>query len=143
MPVEVEDCGHAKWTLGCQQCFSEMERMCKGEVRVDTAAAMREGAILFNWHILLLFRDFEAQLEPLIRSLDLHKVEVAKDLLANIRQIEDYLIRLVDDDRKLMAVLATAAQIAKQVKEQLAREAGSGEAKDVGGSNPSGIVITG
>ena len=109
-------CDHKTWIMGCENCFNEMSSVALKQITVGREAAHIEGAILFNWHVLMMLADFHHQLVPLTQSIDLQKVTLAKDLIANIRQIEVYLINLVADEGKLINALAGAAILAKEAK---------------------------
>lgn len=117
------ECGHADWTLGCPRCFSEMYPIARDKVRLASKAARTEGAVLFNWHVLLVLADVQKQLSNIAAgSLDLAQVAAAKDTIANLKQIEVYLIRLVASPQGIASALAGAAAMAKVMQERVAEE---------------------
>ena len=143
VPVAVPpDCGHKEWTLGCPRCFQELTALAKGDAQVDTHAATLRGATLMCWHLMLLLRDFQAQLSVHTQSLDLQKVQVAKTLQTNLQQVEVHLTHLMTDEQRMTASLLEAARIAKITKEALDAERAAHGATPPQES-PSGIVITG
>ena len=116
------ECGHKEWALGCERCFYEMNGLAKGEARIANTSAQLSGAILFNWHVIMVLQSIEHQLEPMTRSLELGQVTLAKNLIANLQSIEDHLVKLVQDSQKLTAVLAQAAAFSAKIEEELAKE---------------------
>ena len=131
------ECGHKDFVLGCERCFFDMKGLCNGSLHVEDRKAQMDGAVLFNWHVLAVLKDLEDRLIPLTESLDLSKVSLAKNLIANLQQLSVYLIRLVASPGKLEAVMVQCAQMALAVQQQMkAEEQGKTEVK-------SSIVITG
>lgn len=138
------DCGHKEWTLGCQRCFDETTALAKGDASVDTHTAYIQGGTLMCWHMMLLLRDFQAQLAAMAQGIDLQKVQLAKTLMVNLQQLEVHLMALVADEGKMTAALVEAARIAKLAKEQLdAERAGGMRQQAQPSSMPSSIIITG
>lgn len=132
------ECGHGEWIFGCPRCWFEVEAMAHDKVRTQTAEAQMEGAVLFNWYVMLVLQDLERQLKPLTQSLDLHRVELSKDLIANLKQIGLHLVGIVADPDRLARAMAQAAQLAVAMN----TEAGRAEAKAAVREQKSAIVLT-
>ena len=130
------DCAHTEWTFGCPRCFFEMEGLAKSTITTDRTASQIEGAVLMAWHVMFVMIDMEAQLAPITRGLDLRKRELGLDIIANLRQVQVYLTKLVADERKLMAALTVAATVAKEM------EAKARADKEAPTAAPSSIVLT-
>lgn len=115
LPEAPTECGHKDWQMGCERCWWEVRGLANDTIRVSTAEAQIEGAILFNWHVLLTLQGMEQQIAPMMRGIDLKEVELARNIIANLQQITVYLVRLVADPRKLGAALTNAALIARDM----------------------------
>lgn len=114
------ECGHLDWFLGCPRCFSEMNHIARDNFRLTSTAALTEGAVLFNWHVLLVLADMEKQLSDIAaRSLDLVEVATAKNTITNLKQLGMYLVRLAASPRGLASALAGAAAMAKLMQERV------------------------
>lgn len=137
------ECNHEEWALGCERCFWEMSGIAMNTVRTQAYEDQVTGAILFNWHVMVVLRDLERQLLPLTQGMDIRKNEIAKELIANLKQITTYLVQLVADPDRLMAALADAALIAQEVKKL---KTNGGDPTTAGATvtqKPTGLVITG
>ena len=116
------DCEHRDWQMGCPRCFFEACGLAKGEIRATTVDAQMEGAILMNWHVLMVVADMETQLVPMTRSLELDKVRLAKELTANLKALRIYLIALGANPTKMEGALRSAAIVAEHVNKLQQKE---------------------
>lgn len=116
------ECGHKGWTLGCERCFWEMNGIAQGKIREAVLDDQIKGAVLFNWHVVMVIADMEAQLVPLSESMDIHRSQLGIDLIANLRNLSYYLMKLVADPGKLVHVMEQAALIATQTHARMAAE---------------------
>ena len=133
-PEALPDCGHPDWQVGCPRCFLELKGLAKGNIQATTAEAQMEGAVLMNWHVIMVVADMEKQMIPLLQSLELDKVRLAKELIANLQALRRYCIQLGAVPGRMEAALQSAAAIAKEV-DQLVRSEETALAK-------SSLVIT-
>lgn len=113
------ECGHYAWTIGCARCFWEMKGIAEGNIKSATLETQMGGAVLFNWHVLTVLKDVEAQLLVHTRSIDLQRVMVAKETLANIDNISAYLVKVVNNPQLLATAMVQAADIAAIVNQQI------------------------
>lgn len=122
-PIEAPvECGHKDWVFGCERCWFEVEALVNDKVRAQTMEAQMEGAVLFNWYVMLVLQDIERQLQTITRtSLDLHRVELSKDIIANIKQIGLHLVAVVANPDKLAKAMAQAAQLAVAMNTEMAK----------------------
>lgn len=121
------DCGHPDWVVGCERCFFEVKSLALGNLSTANGEAQMEGAILMNWHVLMVVADMEMQIAPLAKSLELDKVRLAKELIANLKALRVHLLGLGASPEKMTVALQQAARIAAQVK-QLQQEMDTKEA---------------
>ena len=112
-----EDCGHLEWVPSCPRCFFEVKGLALGNLSAANGEAQMEGAILMNWHVLMVVADMEMQIAPLAKSLELDKIRLAKELIANLKALRVYLLGLGSSPMKMEAALRKAAEIATQVKQ--------------------------
>lgn len=116
------DCGHADYTLSCPRCFEEMRALARGNAAVDTNSAIMQGAALLAWHVLMVLRNAQARLVPQVRSLDLHVSGRAKAVYLNFQALEENLVLLVADPRRMESALNQAATMASEIQRQAAAQ---------------------
>lgn len=121
------ECGHKDWTLGCPRCFFEAVGLAKGNMKVapndeQLAAAQVEGAILYNWHLLMVLKDVEMQIAPLTRQMDIQRSSIALSVLAQVRKLSQYMVTVVQSPTTMATVLREASALAMQVQEHLKAE---------------------
>lgn len=96
-----------------------MKGIAEGNIKSATLETQMGGAVLFNWHVLTVLKDVEAQLLVHTRSIDLQRVMVAKETLANIDNISAYLVKVVNNPQLLATAMVQAADIAAIVNQQI------------------------
>ena len=133
-PEGLPDCGHPDWQVGCPRCFLELKGLAKGNIQATTAEAQMEGAVLMNWHVIMVVADMEKQLMPMLRSLALDEVKLAKELIASLQALRRHLIQLGAVPGKMEQALQSAAVVAREVDALVRSEEAA--------SSKSSLVIT-
>ena len=108
LPTAPPDCQHDEWLVGCPRCFYEMKGLAEGTLHTEQQQAQFNGGVLMIWHVMMVTIDMVQQLTPLTRSIDLQRGAVARDVIANLKQVQVYLTRLVMDERRLISAMAAS-----------------------------------
>lgn len=118
-PEVPPDCGHKDWSENCPRCFYEMNTIARQNINVDVKEVQMEGGILILWHMITVMMDMEQQLQPMTQGIDLNKNSLARQLIANLRQLSAYMMKLGSTPDKMAAALMQGALLAKQVKDAI------------------------
>lgn len=133
------DCGHLQWQMNCERCFYEMSNLASNNIKAASIESVAEGAILFNWHVLMVLKDMEVQLLPYTRSLDLHTNAAAKLQMSNLKKLGVYFVQVVQQPESLARVLEESRVIAEAMVKQ--QRATTGEAQGTE-AQTSGLILT-
>ena len=138
-PGAPPECGHKDWVLGCERCFYEMRGLTEGSIHTDQQAAQLNGGVLMAWHVMMVTMDMTHQLVPLTQSIDLQRSALARDVIANLKQVQIYLTRLVADERKMLGAMQAAALIATEMEHRAREEQAAAQPAQAPDSN---IILT-
>lgn len=143
--VELPDCGHAQWSLGCPRCFQDLVRMASIAAQTDDIAqrAHLEGAVNYNWYVLTVLSSMEQQILPKTNSIDLKLAGQARDLLANVQHLIDHFAATVSNPAKLAQVMVTSAKALEALRKRQESSAAAAPDSAPNSTGPdSKIVLT-
>ena len=138
-PGAPPECGHKDWVLGCEKCFWEMRGVAEGLIHTEQQTAQLNGGVLMAWHVMMVTMDMTHQLVPMSQSIDLQRSALARDVIANLKQVQIYLTRLVADERKLLGAMQAAALVATEMERRAKEEQ---EAQQRAPAPESNIILT-
>lgn len=115
-PAIPEECGHKDWELGCKRCFFEMNAMARGNLRSQTMEDHLAGALILVYHLMALMDRCLQQIKPQMSSIDLQKNSVAKEVYANLVELQRYFVNLLADPHRMQAAMQEGAEISIEMK---------------------------
>ena len=128
------DCEHQEWELGCPRCFFEATNIAKEKVQFVSIEQGHNdtvnGATLFGWWVINVIADMELKLTKLWgTTLDLKQREAAQNVILNLRNLSNAIIRTCSDPSKMDEALITAAEFLQAMNERVKEQKDKPERK--------------
>ena len=140
-PRRLPDCGHKDWVLGCERCFLEMRALALQEAQIVSTKAELEGAMLMAWYVASVLANMEDQAAPMMNDLDIRKSGLARDVVANLRQLTNHLMLVLKDPHRLAHALQVGEEMLREFQAALQKRERQREAEDPGAA-AGGLIIT-
>ena len=81
------------------------------------------GGTLFGWHLMSILASIELQLSDTANgTIDLHKRELALNVLKNIHNLSAYVLKTCTDERLMQVAIVKAAEFAVEMEQRMIKE---------------------